>query len=86
MEKKLLMNDHKGGWGDYTRWRLFWGMVIEIWELALALVQGDPEHIIDECADISNFAHMLADNHRNDNPHTEESDDNRGEWNGHRSG
>ena len=74
MEHKLAVNEHKGSWSSIPKWKLFMGMLDEIWELFLALIQGDSARIIDECADVGNYVHMIADNFRTDEPNS-----NRGE-------
>lgn len=57
MERKLKANDHKGGWRDCSMDYLFRRLREEMDELALA--EGDD--IIDEAADVANFAMMIAD-------------------------
>jgi len=64
MEKKLRKNDHLGGWVNYSDEWMMMRMHQEIEELKEALATGDPDAIIDECGDVSNFAHMIADNKR----------------------
>jgi NTP pyrophosphatase (non-canonical NTP hydrolase) len=61
MEMKLKANDHRGGWhNEYTEFFLA-RMNDEYRELVTALEQGDFEAAITECADLANFAMMLAD-------------------------
>lgn len=62
MEKKLLENDHKGGWGDCRSETLFDLLLEEKNELEEALTSHDERNIIAECADVANFAMMIADN------------------------
>lgn len=61
MEHKLRLNNHKPNWRtcsvDYLRERLDQ----ELAELDEALEAGDPHLIYDECADVANFAMMIAD-------------------------
>lgn len=63
MEMTLKENDHKGGWGaeqctmDYLTGRL----QEEVNELVSSLESGRKEEIIRECADVANFAMMIAD-------------------------
>lgn len=62
MELKLKANDHKGGWhNEYAEYFLS-RMTDEFEELVAALETGNTEQSISECADIANFAMMLADN------------------------
>lgn len=62
MEAKLADNDHKGGWlNEYVEFFLT-RMDEEYQELLNVLINGDAESAIAECADIANFAMMLADN------------------------
>lgn len=62
MESKLRENDHKGGWGDCDTFDLFDLLLEEKNELEEAICTTDYKHIIDECADVANFAMMIADN------------------------
>jgi hypothetical protein len=68
MDKKLAVpkNVNKGHWSNDSIWHLFTRVGIEVTELRLAIVavDNDPERIIDECADVANFAMMIADNTR----------------------
>jgi NTP pyrophosphatase (non-canonical NTP hydrolase) len=65
MEMTLKENDHKGGWGseqcslDYLIERL----KEEVNELIVATDSGKAgvENVIRECADVANFAMMIAD-------------------------
>jgi hypothetical protein len=64
MEKNLRGNDHKGGWEGCTAYHFFEGLCDEAEELRSELnVVGafDPERVIEEAADIANFAMMIAD-------------------------
>lgn len=70
MEKKLSQNDHKGGWQNCDFKYLLKRLKEEQTEVEDALklrgttffgtVLKDKE-IIDECADVANFAMMIAD-------------------------
>ncbi len=62
MEYKLAKNDHKGGWENWSDTELFDLMQLEVQELIEALNTGNADDIIDECADVANFAMMIADN------------------------
>lgn len=66
MESKLQENDHKGGWQQCGKYWLFERMQEEMTELLqeLSLFSNDAKNenrIIRECADIANFAMMIAD-------------------------
>jgi len=70
MEKKLKANDHKGGWRNCTLQYLSMRLTQERKELYDAIENrrgsffGDShtdEEIIKECADIANYALMIAD-------------------------
>lgn len=64
MESKLKKNDFKGGWNTYSMEGLLERMRDEYAELEEALNGVDPEDIAQECADVANFAMMIADNAR----------------------
>jgi hypothetical protein len=84
MEAKLKENDHKGGWYGCRFRALFPRLREETDELLLAahplnldtmaekLTEEDACNLIRECADIANFAMMIADNVRakRDRPNT----------------
>lgn len=61
MEAKLAKNDHKGGWGSCELQYLSMRLTQERKELTEAIKSKDKQRIIDECADIANFALMIAD-------------------------
>lgn len=62
MEKKMAVNDHKSGWCHYTQSYLAGKLVEEVSELLLAIEDGQShEAIIQEAADVGNFAMMIAD-------------------------
>lgn len=65
MRHKLAVpkNQAKGDWRDNTQGalaRLMLAEVAELWELA-SDGDAEPQLLIEECADIANFAMMLAD-------------------------
>ena len=62
MERKLQRNDHKSGWRGEALQYLSMRLTQERKEFADALASKDKERIISECADIANFAMMIADN------------------------
>jgi len=68
MEVKLEENDHKGGWDDMGFPELIERMKDEIQELESVIDKNidDPviraRAVLRECADIANFAMMIADN------------------------
>jgi phosphoribosyl-ATP pyrophosphohydrolase len=64
MEKKLAENRHKGnreGWINTDYQHLFNKLLAETEELQEVLIYKDKDEIISECADIANFAMMIAD-------------------------
>ena len=61
MELKLRKNDHKGGWSTVTPFTLLDLLEGEVKELREALRHGDPLDIAQECADVANYAMMVAD-------------------------
>ncbi len=61
MEKKLRLNEHKGGWEFASQWILLNMLHDEVTELGEALLSGNPLRIISEAADCGNFSMMLAD-------------------------
>ena len=67
MEHKLALNTHKGGWDGLTFQYLMYRLEKEVRELWKVYddpeewIGGDPRHITEECADIANFAMMIAD-------------------------
>jgi len=74
MEKKLVENDHKGGWDECGNGYLKRRMRTELRELFAAVdavvkcPEGNPKRtdlmarVIAEAADVGNFAMMMADN------------------------
>ena len=63
MEHVLLDNDHKGGWRNIPLEELFSRLANETGELQTEInfPEQDMAAIIKECADIANFAMMVAD-------------------------
>lgn len=58
---KLRLNSHKGGWENETLARMLKRLNDEVVELTEALDEGDRVHIIEEAADVANFAMFIAD-------------------------
>lgn len=77
MAAKLKANDHKGGWihesSSYFVKRLAdeWRELAHVIDLA-TMHEASPQDIIDECADIANYAMMLADVVRREPNHADE--------------
>lgn len=68
MEQKLRENDHKGGWCRDDPRQLFMGLGDERYELLCAIAEhfesdnaATRQAVIAECADVANFALMIAD-------------------------
>lgn len=77
MERKLQANDHKGGWKDEDYDWLFDQMKKELkeveeifdklsWSSLYDLDDSVKKSIIDELADVANFAMMIADQIKTD--------------------
>lgn len=64
MESKLQENDHKGGWEECDPFWLLDRLKEEIFELKLSMARQENEDVIKECADVANFAMMIADKAR----------------------
>ena len=65
MEKKLKENDHKPGWQEDCFEALYLRMKHEVREVAEAFDKNNRAVIIiRECADVANFAMMIADNYK----------------------
>lgn len=62
MEAKLKKNDQKGGWENQSIIDLFEYLCEEKSELEDAIYGEDYRAIIEECADVANFAMMIAEN------------------------
>ena len=65
MELKLKESDHKGGWDGTGIYELIYRLQGETEELVKAVdswIEGKPaKNIIEESADVANFAMMIAD-------------------------
>lgn len=62
MELKLKANDHKQSWRKCSDTELLRGLQRELDELLTAIRRREPDAaIISECADVANYAMMLAD-------------------------
>lgn len=65
MEKQLKANEHKDGWGEtrngYLTHRL-WNKVDKLTNSVLSKPDKDKHQITKLCADIANYAMMIADN------------------------
>jgi len=64
MERKLKANEHKSHWSGMTPPWLLRRLRAETNELARALKAKNAKRVIDESADVGNFAMMLADKAR----------------------
>lgn len=60
MARKLKCNEHKGGWDELTVGELFGLLEDELAELADTIMNGTADDVIDEAADVANFAMMIA--------------------------
>jgi hypothetical protein len=58
---QLIANDDKGGWDDESLVYLLDRLSEEVQELKHALIEADKDGIIQEAADVANFAMMIAD-------------------------
>lgn len=61
MEKKLRANDHKKHWYWMGSQYLSVRLTQESRELRHAMKRGNADQILDEAADVANFAMMIAD-------------------------
>jgi len=62
MKRKLISNQHKGGWSNDLFSYLLCRLKEETHELEVALTNGcPPAKITEEAADVANFAMMIAD-------------------------
>jgi len=61
MKRKLAANVHKKHWSEVPAIYLYQRMREEEAELYSAIKEGNIQSIIDEAADVANFAMMLAD-------------------------
>lgn len=64
MLQKLYANRHKAHWSTVTQAWLHGRLREEVAELADAIAFGKPSDVIDEAADVANFAMFIADNAR----------------------
>lgn len=64
MEKQLQANEHKGGWKKCNDYLLYKGIEHNARELVqtLMMAEGNKADIIRRCANIANYAMMIADN------------------------
>lgn len=76
MERRLIANDHKRSWGEIPfrdLLHLLEGEVRELWqayENRSACDENRYQQVTKECADIANFAMMIAENY-GAHPHKE---------------
>lgn len=64
MERKLKLNDHKGGWEDCPNDYLLKRIDEELVELKTVVEsKKSRRRVINECADVANFAMMISDNY-----------------------
>jgi NTP pyrophosphatase (non-canonical NTP hydrolase) len=61
MQQKLDENDHKPGWKDEDPQELLYLLTEEVEELRHAILFQGADDIVRECADVANFAMMIAD-------------------------
>lgn len=66
MLKKLRENSHKAHWSTVSTEFLLDRLLEEVEELAEALDYGSTDDIVSECADVSNFAMMIAEKAKGD--------------------
>ena len=62
MHRKLLLNDHKPNWKDYTDRYIFECILVEVDELEEALILGNSGGIAKEIADVANYCMMMISN------------------------
>ena len=64
MKKKLDKNEHKGGWQNCDNEYLLKRLKEEVDEVETAIKYNKSlKYIMSECADVANFAMMIADNY-----------------------
>lgn len=61
MQKELDNNSHKGGWSSMSQQWLLRRLRQETKELERAIAKG--KNVVEEAADVANFAMMIADNY-----------------------
>lgn len=62
MEEQLQANEHKGGWKSCDEDCLWDELTKNITILDFALANSDTPEVLRRCANIANFAMMIADN------------------------
>lgn len=65
MEQRLKENEHKGDWDGCSIEYLIQRLYEEFTELFSIVNTSDKTLIVRECADIANFAMMIADKFKN---------------------
>lgn len=60
MRRKLAENRHKDHWLTYDPFDVLDNLLREVGELEVEMSSGDLNSIEEECADIANFAAMIA--------------------------
>ena len=63
MEQQLRKNDHKPGWSGDSVYSLYARLIDEQFELSNA-IRDDPDSVLNEAADLANFAMMIACHHK----------------------
>lgn len=61
MRRKMRANVHKSRWIDESPDWLLERLRAEVGELEDAISLGNPDEVLEECADVANFAMMIAD-------------------------
>jgi NTP pyrophosphatase (non-canonical NTP hydrolase) len=61
MERKLRANDHKRHWHNLSMQHLSARLTQERKELYAAIASHDADKVLEEAADVANFAMMVAD-------------------------
>ena len=64
MKSKIDRDEQKGTWENVPIGRLLEMLKVEVKELENALLSEPKDNIIKECADVANFAMMIAGNSR----------------------
>ncbi len=64
MIRKMRANAHKAHWSTVSQSDLFNRLLDEVIEMWDSLYDGTHDDVISECADVANFAAMIADNER----------------------
>lgn len=64
-ERKLLEHDGKGEWATMSYLLLFWLLLVEVAELAWAIVTRAPaEEVDNEAGDVANLAMFICDRYK----------------------